>query len=758
MADPRYILRTRSANASRILHSSTSTKTRKQTPKAAAATDSIASSASKVTKQPAAAPSQPDPKPTPSLCEEVDRYLERVRTKHYAKYGPGGTAPDAQKYASWQTCAAHVQDLYRRSATEELQQMLHHAIFGRSGCALAAWIARKQRGEWSWSQQDPELPPKFKAQTEATAREFARKKRVKGKIASVWRLLERLRKVPERQKAWFEANPPPEGVIIHSSVLPGPDPYVGFLKRPFRHGLDFLMLVAAFVAVFIDTKGLQKALESKRAVLDLEKIRVEAINLLRAVAVEGEEDFYEKENVDIVDWMREWAPKEGQYTYQLLFDETPEETAAAIEKKMKDTDDLIQRIKEYRERQMREEAEDEEMRKQGLVPPRDIKRQAEEDYDNPELIPNPGPGEYPHLVDPILGNTPLYPKVLKCKTDEFRQKVRNILTARIMSGKTGDSEKEAGWQLAGERVRDLMVNYLRTHNPDSKLELEQILREHQKGGYDGAKLGAWIERTERGEWDISKPGQLLLPHLRERTEERILKFAEDKKIAGFTAGENPKIAKIWDLYDSLKDIEQATGKMSYFLEQGYDRAITSELEEDWLLEVMNDTPWEQFKRWAVSKTRKTAFVDIRLLPAVLVSAFIAPQVLASKFTKKTKKVRIEVFDLEKVQGETLKLLVAIAKQPEVLNKDFGGVMEWFKDWALKDGRYVCRLVYNCDPEVEWWREKQGIKAIEKELDRPDESKQKGKRKRDGKGGNNEKGQDGRPGPAHKKVKAGEGTM
>jgi hypothetical protein len=305
-------------------------------------------------------------------------------------------------------------------------------------------------------------------------------------------------------------------------------------------------------------------------------------------------------------------------------------------------------------------------------------------------------------VTPGIGDTPLLPKVLKRKTDHF---IDDTCGDHIFKyapyGTKPDAAQEAGWQRARKHARDLMLDYIRTHNPKSKLELEQLLRTHKVHRYDGVKLGDWIERKERGEWAVTKGEPLLLSHLRKHTENGIKQFAVDHQVSGFEDGIHPPMAKLWSLYDSLENIERVIQEM-----------VDEDNEKEHCeITVVNVTVWEQFKCWAVNKTRKQAFFDSRMLPAVLIAAFVAPDELTAKFSKKTRKKRCEEFDLDKVRAQTVQCLVGIAKAGDVLKKkNFTQLVAWFEDWALKEGRYVFRLIFDCDPEVEKWRKQQGFTA------------------------------------------------
>jgi hypothetical protein len=265
-----------------------------------------------------------------------------------------------------------------------------------------------------------------------------------------------------------------------------------------------------------------------------------------------------------------------------------------------------------------------------------------------------------------------------------------------------------------------MLDYIRTHNPNSKLELEQFLRTHKIHRYDGVKFGDWIERKERGEWAVTKGSEpLLLPHLRKHTENRIKQFAVDHQVSGFEDGIHPPIAKLWTLYDTLENIERCIRAVikeaNESLEEGESRCIRAvikeaneSLEEGESIQL-SATTWEQFKPWAVNKTRKQSYFDSKLLPAVLMAAFIAPDELTAKFSKKTRKKRCEEFDLDKVRAQAVQLLVAIAKQGDV-EKKYRQLVDFINAWAMKEGRYVLRLIFDCDPEVEMWREQQGFTA------------------------------------------------
>jgi hypothetical protein len=352
------------------------------------------------------------------LYAHAQGFLTRCATKHFPKYGPNGTHPDAEKYSAWQACAAHVQALYARSADsavkEELEQFILDASRGRSGSDMAEWIRRKERGEWSYHSRDPMLLKPGKERTEATAREFAKEIGVEGELAAIWGLRQRLTEIPVRQKAWKEERK--KRGLSTNFISPWEherfDPFIEFEKWQFgvtnvRDSATVcgFMLVACLIAAFIDPEELRKTFAKNRAaIFDLQKVRVDAIHLLKEIAQAGEEEFYQKDNNETVKWLREWATTEGRYTYNLVFDETPEETEEAIEKEKEEWEGIAQAMKDLREKWAKEEAEDEEMRKQGIVPPRDIEAQEEADWWNDELLPCPEPGQYHELVDTHLGS------------------------------------------------------------------------------------------------------------------------------------------------------------------------------------------------------------------------------------------------------------------------------------------------------------------------------------------------------------------
>ena len=69
-----------------------------------------------------------------------------------------------------------------------------------------------------------------------------------------------------------------------------------------------------------------------------------------------------------------------------------------------------------------------------------------------------------------IGNTPLVPGYLQQKTAEF---IRGAQRARFG---LFDYEEDEGWCTAEKHAYYLMQDYLFTHNPNSKLELEEFLR------------------------------------------------------------------------------------------------------------------------------------------------------------------------------------------------------------------------------------------------------------------------------------------
>jgi hypothetical protein len=346
------------------------------------------------------------------LYAQAQGFLTRCTTKHFLKYGPNGTHSDAAKYSAWQACAAHVQALYARSANpavkEELEQFLLDASRGRSGSDLAGWIGRKERGEWSYNLRDPMLLAPGKERTEATARQFAKEIGVESKLAAIWGLRGRLAEISVREKAWEEERT--KRGLNNNFIGPwshlGFDPFMQFEKWQFgvtngRNSATVcaFMFVACLIAAFIDPEELHKTFAKNRAaIFDLQKVRVDAIHLLKAIAQAGEEEFYQKENQETADWLREWAAKEGRYTYHLVYNETPEESEVAIEKEKQEWAGIAEVMKKFNDRMAKEKAEDEEMRKQGIVPPRDIERQEYADWFNNDLLPYPDPGQYDELV------------------------------------------------------------------------------------------------------------------------------------------------------------------------------------------------------------------------------------------------------------------------------------------------------------------------------------------------------------------------
>ncbi|KAI5848818.1 hypothetical protein BZA05DRAFT_87781 [Tricharina praecox] len=220
----------------------------------------------------------------------------------------------------------------------------------------------------------------------------------------------------------------------------------------------------------------------------------------------------------------DWASTGGRYTYEFMFDESPE--SATEEKELRAMEILDEEaiLKIWETPGATKEDKEEHLRMLGFLLPRDIEKIAISHYWDFWLVPDPEPGDRTELVARGIGNTPLVPGYLKQKTDKFIRLIHN--THLVECRMTRDSDSEYGWYTVARHVYYLIQDYLFTQNSNSKLELEQFLRTVEAGGYNGSTLGVWIDRKIRGEWDVVKrKDPPLLPHLRKRAQFLIRQFA-----------------------------------------------------------------------------------------------------------------------------------------------------------------------------------------------------------------------------------------
>lgn len=390
---------------------------------------------------------------------------------HLPKYRPGGKAPNAERCACWNAAARHVRALSQQASSgliasqDELRQFLEQTNW--DGIRLAAWIGRKERGQWASG--DPLPLPHIRLRT-PHSEVWAVHERLQ-QAGGVWR-----RFCDWEYKPWKTKQPtkPDEwlaaaclvAVLISPDELRnklGRDPALWDYSRPFL-GLPFR--------------------------LDDAEARREAVEMLEALA---RDDALARGDSELKWWLADWI-ETHHYMYRLVFNATPCEVREAREA---DADRWIEAEKEVR----RCLAERDRQRREAAVTP-------------------PSSPAKPSSSPPDNGHD----WRLWTRIEEFSRRILEKFEPKYAPwGTSPNPVRYCAWKAFEGHIWDLYAAFQAKRDDTRREELEQCL-DMTSSGLDGVRLDAWVQRQSRGEWDPNDPAPVA--RLRMRTLRRIAETAE----------------------------------------------------------------------------------------------------------------------------------------------------------------------------------------------------------------------------------------
>lgn len=177
---------------------------------------------------------------------------------------------------------------------------------GWDGLRLAGWIERKAVGQWQPG--DPKPLPRTQKITETVVSELAKGRQV----ASLWALQERLQRVVELDGA--------QGDPVQRE-----DPWGAFQKWRWSPGGKtpaLFMFPVCLVASVICPDLLEKKFAKMGDGFELDVFRGEAVDMLAAIAEEGQLLILGEENLELEEWLEGWAEEEIPDSFQLVFHKT----------------------------------------------------------------------------------------------------------------------------------------------------------------------------------------------------------------------------------------------------------------------------------------------------------------------------------------------------------------------------------------------------------------------------------------------------